>query len=157
VVQWQGDLLAIGATENDLARDENSKFKNPLLQQLDSKLNGLLSAASSEEDFSGKSGQSINLRHPGGRITLVGLGSSASSPTSYHSLGEAAAAAAKSAQARNIAVSLASTDGLSAESKINSASAIATGIYMSIFLVNHIEKQNLINFFECYRSYAGDI
>ncbi|WMV60208.1 hypothetical protein MTR67_053593 [Solanum verrucosum] len=136
VVQWQGDLLAIGTTENDLARDENSKFKNPLLQQLDSKLNGLLSAASSEEDFSGKSGQSINLRLPGGRITLVGLGSSASAPTSYHSLGEAAAAAAKSAQARNIAVSLASTDGLSAESKINSASAIATGVILGRELVN---------------------
>ncbi|XP_049386080.1 leucine aminopeptidase, chloroplastic [Solanum stenotomum] len=142
VVQWQGDLLAIGATENDLARDENSKFKNPLLQQLDSKLNGLLSAASSEEDFSGKSGQSINLRLPGGRITLVGLGSSASSPTSYHSLGEAAAAAAKSAQARNIAVSLASTDGLSAESKINSASAIATGVMLGIFEDNRFRSES---------------
>ncbi|XP_049346946.1 leucine aminopeptidase, chloroplastic-like [Solanum verrucosum] len=141
VVQWQGDLLAIGATENDLARDENSKFKNPLLQQLDSKLNGLLSAASSEEDFSGKSGQSINLRLPGGRITLVGLGSSASSPTSYHSLGEAAAAA-KSAQARNIAVSLASTDGLSAESKINSASAIATGVMLGIFEDNRFRSES---------------
>ncbi|KAK6774581.1 hypothetical protein RDI58_029820 [Solanum bulbocastanum] len=142
VVQWQGDLLAIGVTENDLARDENYKFKNPLLQQLDSESNGLLSAVSSEEDFSGKSGQSINLRLPGRRITLVGLGSSVSSPTSYHSLGEAAAAAAKSAQSRNIAVSLASTDGLSEESKINSASAIATGVILGIFEDNRFRFES---------------
>ncbi|XP_049388031.1 leucine aminopeptidase, chloroplastic-like, partial [Solanum stenotomum] len=87
------------------------------------------------------SGSALN-GHPGGRITLVGLGSSASSPTSYHSLGEAAAAAAKSAQARNIAVSLASTDGLSAESKINSAPAIATGVMLGIFEDNRFRSES---------------
>lgn len=115
-----------------MARDESSKFKNPLLQKLDSKLSGLLSEASFEEDFSGKSGQSTVLRLPGlgsKRIALVGLGSLTSSTAAYRSLGEAAAAAAKSAQASNIAVALASTDGLSIESKLSSASAITTGIH----------------------------
>ncbi|KAK4344414.1 hypothetical protein RND71_037508 [Anisodus tanguticus] len=136
LVGWKGDILAVGATEKDLARDENSKFQNPLLQKLDSKLGGLLSEASSEEDFSGKSGQSTILRIPGlgsKRIALVGLGSSTSPIAAYRSLGEAVAAAAKSAQASNIAVALASTDGLSAESKLSSASAIATGALLGIF------------------------
>lgn len=137
MLEWKGDILAIGATENDSARDENSKFKNPLLQRLDSELNGLLSKASSEEDFSGKSGQSVILRVPGlgwKRIVLVGLGSATSSSSipANHSLGEAVAAASKSAQASHIAVALASPDELSAESKLISACAIVTGIYIYV-------------------------
>lgn len=131
-MEWKGDILTVGATEKDLARDGNSKFQNPLLQKLDSKLSGLLSEASSEEDFSGKAGQSTILRLPGlgsKRIALVGLGSPTSSTAAYRCLGEAAAAAAKSAQASNIAIALASTDGLSAELKLSSASAITTGIH----------------------------
>lgn len=144
VVEWKGDILAVGATEQDLARDGNSKFQNPLLQKLDSKLRGLLSEASSEEDFSGKSGQSTILRLPGlgsKRIALVGLGSSTST-AAYRSLGEAAAAAAKSAQASNIAIALASTDGLSAESKLSSASAIATGAVLGIFEDNRFRSES---------------
>ncbi|MCD7458541.1 Leucine aminopeptidase 2, chloroplastic [Datura stramonium] len=145
LVEWKGDILAVGATEKDLARDENSKFQNPLLQKLDSKLSGLLSEASSEEDFSGKSGQSTILRLPGlgsKRIALVGLGSSTSSAAAYRSLGEVAAAAAKSAQASNIAVALASTDGLSAELKLSSASAIATGAVLGIFEDNRFKSES---------------
>ncbi|CAN4096589.1 unnamed protein product [Withania somnifera] len=145
LVEWKGDILAVGATEKDLARDENSKFENPLLQKLDSKLSGLLSEASSEEDFSGKSGQSTILRLPGlgsKRIALIGLGSSTSSTAAYRSLGEAASAAAKSAQASNIAVALASTDGLSAESKLSSASAITTGAVLGIFEDNRFKSES---------------
>ncbi|CAN4094626.1 unnamed protein product [Withania somnifera] len=144
LVEWKGDILAVGATEKDLARDENSKFQNPILQKLDSKLSGLLSEASSEEDFTGKTGQSTILRLPGlgsKRIALVGLGTSTSSIAAYRSLGEAAAAAAKSAQASNIAVALASTDGLSAESKLSSASAIATGAALGIFEDNRFKSE----------------
>ncbi|KAK6774582.1 hypothetical protein RDI58_029821 [Solanum bulbocastanum] len=145
LVEWKGDILAVGATEKDLARDENSKFQNPLLQKLDSKLSGLLSEASFEEDFSGKSGQSTILRLPGlgsKRIALVGLGSSTSSTAAYRSLGEAAAAAAKSAQASNIAIALASTDGLSAESKLSSASAITTGAVLGTFEDNRFKSES---------------
>ena len=98
-MEWKGDILAVGVTEKDMAKDENSKFQNPILQKLDSHLDGLLSEASSEEDFSGKAGQSTILRLPGRgskRVGLVGLGSAASPTTAYRSLGEAVAAAGRS-------------------------------------------------------------
>lgn len=113
-----------------MAKDDNSKFQNPLLQKLDSQLGGLLSEASVEEDFNGKSGQSTFLRLPGlgtKRVGLLGLGSVASPAASYRSLGEAVAAAAKSAQASNVAIALASSEGLSPDLKLLSASAITSG------------------------------
>lgn len=136
LVEWKGDILAVGVTEKDMAKDENAKFQNPILQKLDSHLDGLLSEASSEEDFSGKAGQSTILRLPGRgskRVGLVGLGSAASPTTAYRSLGEAVAAAAKSAQASNVAVALASPGALSEETKLSTASAIATGTVLGIF------------------------
>lgn len=134
MAEWKGDLLAVGVTEKDVTRDgESSRFQNPILNALDSKLGGLLSEASSEEDFTGKPGQSTVLRIAAGglgfkRIALLGLGTSASGPAPFKSLGEAVAAAAKSAQAAHVAVVLASSEGLSAQSKLNTASAIASGI-----------------------------
>ncbi|KAG9129052.1 hypothetical protein Leryth_016875 [Lithospermum erythrorhizon] len=136
LVEWKGDILEVGVTEKDMAKDENSKFQNPILQNLDSHLGGLLSEASLEEDFSGKAGQSTILRLPGlgsKRVGLVGLGSAASPITAYRSLGEVVAAAAKSAQASNVAVALASPEGLSEELKLSTASAIATGTVLGIF------------------------
>ena len=120
----------MGVTEKDLVRDDNSKFKNSLLQKLDSKLQGLLSEASAEEEFTGKTGQSTVLRLPGlgaKRVGLIGLGSGASATSTYRILGEATAAAAKSARATNVAITLASPEGIPAELKLTSASAIASG------------------------------
>ncbi|XP_031121335.1 leucine aminopeptidase 2, chloroplastic-like [Ipomoea triloba] len=145
LVEWKGDILAVGVTEKDMVRDESSKFQNLILQKLDSKLGGLLSEASSEEDFSGKSGQSTVLRLPGlgsKRIGLVGLGSAVSSTTAYRTLGETIAAAAKSAQASSIAVTLASAEGLSLESKLSTASAIATGTVLGIFEDNRFKSES---------------
>ncbi|KAL0287961.1 UNVERIFIED_CONTAM: Leucine aminopeptidase 2, chloroplastic [Sesamum angustifolium] len=136
--EWKGDILAVGVTEKDLAKDENSKFKNIVLQKLDSKLGGLLSEASSEEDFTGKAGQSTFLRLPGlgsKRVGLIGLGSAASATVTYRSLGEAVAAAAKSTQASNVAITLASSEGIPAELKPSTASAIASGTLLHGFLV----------------------
>ncbi|KAG9143698.1 hypothetical protein Leryth_018862 [Lithospermum erythrorhizon] len=136
LVEWKGDILAVGVTEKDMAKDENSKFQNPILQKLDSHLGGLLLEASLEEDFSGKAGQSTVLRLPGlgsKRVGLYGLGSAASPTTAYRSLGEVVAAAAKSAQASNVAVALASPGALSEEIKLITASAIATGTVLGIF------------------------
>ncbi|KAK4479468.1 hypothetical protein RD792_014982 [Penstemon davidsonii] len=133
LVEWKGDILAVGVTEKDMAKDENSKFKNSILQKLDSKLGGLLSEASSEEEFTGKAGQSTVLRLPGlgsKRVGLIGLGSAASAPVAYRSLGEAVAAAAKSAKASNVAITLASSEGIS---KLTTASAIATGAVLGTF------------------------
>ena len=131
VAEWKGDILAVGVTEKDMVKDENSKFENVILKQLDSKLGGLLAEASSEEDFTGKVGQSTVLRIPGlgsKRVGLIGLGQSVLTTAAFRGFGEAVAAAAKSAQANSVAIVLASPEGISGDSKPNTASAIATGI-----------------------------
>ncbi|KAJ4953983.1 hypothetical protein NE237_030815 [Protea cynaroides] len=138
LVEWKGDVLAVGVTEKDMAKDENSKFENSILRKLDTHLGGLLAEASVEEDFTGKAGQSTVFRLPGlgcKRIGLIGLGQCA--PTSaasvYRGLGEAVAAAAKTVQANNVAITLASSEGLSVDSKLLTASAIASGTVLGIF------------------------
>ncbi|KAJ0089801.1 hypothetical protein Patl1_14622 [Pistacia atlantica] len=98
VVEWKGDILAVGVTEKDMVKDDNSKFKNPILQKLDSRV-GLGSK----------------------RVGLIGLGQSASTAINFKSLGESVAAAAKASQASNVAVVLASSEGISNESKLMAA------------------------------------
>ncbi|KAI9117494.1 hypothetical protein K1719_011660 [Acacia pycnantha] len=136
VTEWNGDILAVGVTEKDTEKDEKLNYVNPILKKLDSMLGGLLAEASSEEDFTGKVGQSIVLRISGlgsKRVGLIGLGKSALTTSSFKSFGESVAAAAKSAQACNVAIVLASSEELSAESKLNSASAIASGTILGVF------------------------
>ncbi|KAK3018587.1 hypothetical protein RJ639_002822 [Escallonia herrerae] len=147
LVEWKGDILAVGVMEKDLAKDENLKFQNAILNKLDSQLGGLLSEASSEEEFSGKVGQSTILRLPGlgtKRVGLIGLGqcSLASSTAAYRSLGEAVASAAKASQANSVAVVLASSEGLSAESKLQTASAIATGTVLGTYEDNRFKSES---------------
>uniref|UniRef100_A0A7N0V8M0 Cytosol aminopeptidase domain-containing protein n=1 Tax=Kalanchoe fedtschenkoi TaxID=63787 RepID=A0A7N0V8M0_KALFE len=138
LVEWKGDILAVGVTEKDLAKDADSKFENSVWKKLDSLLGGLLSEASAEEEFTGKSGQSTVLRVTGlgsKRVGLIGLGSGKTNATAlaYKSLGEAVASVAKASQASSVAVALASSDGLTAESKLTTASAIASGTVLGIF------------------------
>lgn len=128
-------MLAVGVTEKDvMEKYKNSNFKNPLLNKLDQSLGGLLDAASVEEDFTGKSGQSLVLRvscFNSKRVGLFGLGKSASTAASTAAtlvgLGEAIAAAAKASQAASVAVALAFAEDLSDDSKPDIASAIAIG------------------------------
>jgi len=130
VAEWKGDILAVGVTEKDMTKDDSKRFENSLLKKLDAKLGGHLSEASSEEDFTGKPGQSLVLRLPGlgsKRIGLIGLGQSATNTYAFRNFGEAIAAAAKTAQACNVGIVLASTGSTSNESKLNTASAIASG------------------------------
>ncbi|KAH1061291.1 hypothetical protein AAZX31_02G190100 [Glycine max] len=144
VTEWKGDILAVGVTEKDLARDANSKFENVILSKIDSKLGGLLAEASSEEDFSGKVGQSTVLRITGlgsKRVGLIGLGQSPSTPAPFKSLGEAIVAAAKSSQASSVAVALASSEGLSAQSKLSTAYAIASGAVLGLFEDNRYKSE----------------
>ncbi|KAL6221548.1 hypothetical protein ACLB2K_004944 [Fragaria x ananassa] len=143
VTEWKGDLLAVGVTEKDLAKDQNSKFENPILKKLDSHLGGVLAEVSTEEDFTGKPGQSTVVRLPGlgsKRVGLFGLGQSATSTPAFKGLGEAAAAAAKTAQARDIAIVLASSEGLSAKSC--TASAIASGAVLGIYEDNRYKSES---------------
>lgn len=128
VIEWKGDILIVGVTEKDLTKDGNSKFENPILNKLDAHLSGLLAQVSSEEDFTGKPGQSTVLRLPGlgsKRIGLIGLGQSVSSPSAFHSFGEVVATVSKASQSSSVAIVLASS--VSDESKLSSASAIASG------------------------------
>ncbi|KAF9612669.1 hypothetical protein IFM89_003144 [Coptis chinensis] len=144
LVQWKGDILAVGVSEKDMAKDENSKFANSILKKLDAQLGGLLAESSSEEDFTGKAGQSTVLRLPGlgsKRIGLIGLGSS-SSTAAYRSLGEAVAAAAKAVQASDVAVALASAEGLTADSKLSTASAIASGTVLGVYEDNRFKSES---------------
>ncbi|PPR82015.1 hypothetical protein GOBAR_AA38701 [Gossypium barbadense] len=128
VAEWKGDILAVGVTEKDMSKDENYKFQNSILKKLDGLLGGMLAEASSEEDFTGKAGKSMVLRLPS-----CGSKRTASSPASFQRLGEAVAAAAKTAQANSVAIVLASSEGLSNESKLSTASAIASGTVLGIY------------------------
>ncbi|KAJ9550925.1 hypothetical protein OSB04_014970 [Centaurea solstitialis] len=147
LVEWKGDILAIGVTEKDMTKDENSKFQNAVLKTLDSQLNGLLSEASTEEDFTGKVGQSTILRLSGlgtKRVSLVGLGKgfTGSSTSAYRSLGESVASAAKASHANNVAVALASSEDLTPESKLTTASAIATGALLGTYEDNRFKSES---------------
>ncbi|XP_057416400.1 leucine aminopeptidase 1-like [Lotus japonicus] len=142
VTEWKGDILAVGVAEKDLVRDGKLRFENVILNKIDSKLGGLLAEASAEEDFSGKTGQSTVLRVTGlgaKRVSLIGLGSSTAP---FKGLGEAVVAAAKSSQASSVAVVLASSDGLSAESKLSSAYAIASGLMLGFFEDNRYKSES---------------
>ncbi|KAI3524316.1 hypothetical protein L1887_02969 [Cichorium endivia] len=135
LVEWKGDILAVGVTEKDMTKDQNSKFQNPILNKLDSKLGGLLSEVSSEEDFTGKSGQSTVIRITGlgsKRVSLIGLGKGPTGPL-YRGLGESVALVAKGSQANSVAIVLASSEGLTPELKIVTASAIAKGTLLGTY------------------------
>ncbi|KAF8407267.1 hypothetical protein HHK36_006394 [Tetracentron sinense] len=145
VLEWKGDILAVGVTERDMAKDESWKFENSILRRLDDQLGGLLVEVSSEEDFTGKSGKSMVLRLPGlgfgpKRVSLIGLGQ-ASSTTAFRGLGEAIAGVAKATQANNVGITLASSEGLSANSKLSTASAIASGIVLGIYEDNRFKSE----------------
>ncbi|KAG0463191.1 hypothetical protein HPP92_021667 [Vanilla planifolia] len=136
IVEWKGDVLAIAVSEKDLAKGTDSKFENAILRRLDDQLGGLLSESSTEEDFKGKAGQSTILRLPGlgfKRLSLVGLGSYSPSfvTATYRGIGEAVAATAKSAQAVNAAIVVASE--ISEDFRLHAASAIASGTLLGVY------------------------
>ncbi|PRQ17439.1 putative aminopeptidase [Rosa chinensis] len=91
----------------------------------------------------GKSGQSTVIRLPGlgsKRVGLFGFGQSASSTEAFKGLGEPAAAAAKTAQASDIAIVLASSEGLYANSC--KASAIVSGAVLGIYEDNRYKSES---------------
>ena len=110
MAEWKGDILVVGATEKDMTKDDSKRFENSLLKNLDTKLGGHLSEASSEEDFTGKPGQSMVLILPGHgakRIGFIGLGKSAANAYAFCNFGKVIAAAAKNAEASNVGIVLA--------------------------------------------------
>ncbi|XP_020398478.1 leucine aminopeptidase 2, chloroplastic [Zea mays] len=133
--EWKGDILAITITEKDLSKDAYSKFENAVLKKLDGQLGGLLSEAGVEEDFTGKTGQSVVLRLAGQgfkRVGLIGLGQSASSTAAAsRGLRESVASVAKAAQASSAAIVLASPSGIQEEFKLAALQSSRTvlGLY----------------------------
>ncbi|KAJ6740563.1 LEUCINE AMINOPEPTIDASE 2 CHLOROPLASTIC-RELATED [Salix purpurea] len=112
-----------------MTKDDNKRFENSLLKNLDAKLGGHLSEASSDEDFTRKPCQSLVLRVPGHgakRIGFIGLGKSATNTYIFCNFGEAIAAVAKNAQASDVGIVLTSTGSTLNESKLNIASTIAS-------------------------------
>ncbi|KAJ6763405.1 PROTEIN IWS1-like protein 1 [Salix purpurea] len=103
----------LGTKEKDMTKDDSKRFENSLLKNLDTKLGGHLSEASSEEGFTGKPGQSM-----------------------------AIAAAAKNAQANNVGIVLASTGSTSNESKLNIASMIASGTVLGTYEDNKFKSDS---------------
>uniref|UniRef100_A0A6N2M2G9 Cytosol aminopeptidase domain-containing protein n=1 Tax=Salix viminalis TaxID=40686 RepID=A0A6N2M2G9_SALVM len=138
VAEWKGDILAVGVTHKDMTKDDSKRFENSLLKNLDAKLGGHLSEASSEEDFTGKPCQSLVLRvlgHGAKRIDFIGLGKSATN--TY-----AIAAAAKNAQASDVGIVLTSTGSTSNESKLNIASTIASEIVLGTYEDNRFKSDS---------------
>ncbi|XP_072987614.1 leucine aminopeptidase 2, chloroplastic [Typha latifolia] len=146
VAEWRGDILAVAVTDKDMLKDSDSKFENPILKSLDEQLHGLLAEVSAEEDFTGKAGQTTVLRLPGlgfKRLGLIGLGQHTPTTTAaYRGIGEAVAAVAKTAQASNAAVVLASSNGISEELKLNAASAIASGTVLGVYEDNRFKSDS---------------
>ncbi|KAJ0745157.1 putative aminopeptidase [Helianthus annuus] len=132
LLQWKGDILAVGVTEKDMTKGENSMFQNQVLEKVDSILGGLFPQVSiSKKDFTGKVGQSMvrTAKHLGVKwVILIGLGNATGPSTSgFCAFGESVASVAKATQANTIAIALASTVGLTSQLKLSIASAIAKG------------------------------
>uniref|UniRef100_A0A0E0FBQ0 Cytosol aminopeptidase domain-containing protein n=1 Tax=Oryza meridionalis TaxID=40149 RepID=A0A0E0FBQ0_9ORYZ len=149
LTEWEGDILAILVTENDVCKatssSSSSRFTNAAaaLAKLDGELGGLLSEASAEEDFTGRAGQSVALRLPAApgrygfkRLCLVGVGNNMpSSAAACRSIGETVVAAAMSARARSAAVALASPPPgwvQGEDLRLNAAAAVASGVVLGL-------------------------
>ncbi|KAL8236931.1 hypothetical protein R6Q59_018012 [Mikania micrantha] len=140
-------MLAVGVAEKDMTNDKNSKFLNSILKKIDSQHGGLLFQVSTEEDFTGKLGQSTVLRlsgHGPKRVGLFGLGkcTTGSSVAAYRALGESIASSAKAYQANNVAIILASSEDLTPILKLTAASAITTGTLHGTYDDNRFKSES---------------
>lgn len=138
--EWKGDFIAVAVCKDDLSKDSDSKFKNSMLNKLDDLVGGLLAETSTEEDFDGKTGQSMVLKLPGHgfkRVGLIGLGkctpSSSCGTDAYKGLGRTIAVIAKASHVNNAAVVLISSDVFSLETKLNTAYSVASGTMLGAY------------------------
>ena len=129
LVDWQGQTLAVGVTE------EAAESLSGDLKQLDEKLESAVSELIGEEEFKGKSGSTVATRISGSsnfkKLILVGLGKAAElKPEGYRSA--AAAIARKAKKDKSLGISL-PVEGDSAE--------IAQGITEGIHLALHEDNR----------------
>lgn len=136
--KWSGDLLVVGVFDGS-AVVESGNFQNGELAALDELVGGLLSQIATEEDFSGKTGQSTFHRIAGcafKRVGLVGLGKLEKADATskvWRSLGESVATAAKTAQANSAAVTILEGEKLSETVKHAAVTAITSGAVLGSF------------------------
>jgi leucyl aminopeptidase len=140
VEKWKGDILVLGVFEGSLEKNKQGEFENAELRKLDEFVGGLLKEITSEEDFTGKPGQSSFARLAGygfKRVGLVGIGkveASESSTKPWKSLGESVATASKTSQAHSVAILLLTSSAqLSENTKVAAASAITSGLVLGSF------------------------
>lgn len=139
VGKWKGDLLVVGVFEGSAGKGESGKFENAELGALDELVGGLLSEIATEEDFSGKPGQSTFHRIAGcafKRVGLVGLGKveKATATTKvWKTLGESVGAAAKTAQAGSAAVVVVDAPSLGEDVKHAAVTTITAGAVLGSF------------------------
>ncbi|OEL28733.1 Leucine aminopeptidase 2, chloroplastic [Dichanthelium oligosanthes] len=141
---WNGDILAVAVTENDLQPGSDSKFHfhNAILKKLDGQLGGLLSAAAAEEDFTGKPGQLVVLRVQGQAFKRVALISFvAHNARCLQGLGESVTSLAKAAQATSAAIVLASPSVIQEELRLNAAAPIASGMVLGLHEDNRYKSE----------------
>jgi leucyl aminopeptidase len=136
---WHGDILAVAVTEKDVQPQvpDSTSFENAVLKKLDGQLGCLLRAAASEEEFTGKPGQSVVLRVQGQgfkRVALVGF--VARSAGCLQGLGESVASLARAAQATSAAIFFAAPAVIRQELKLNAAAAIASGTVCSYYYIS---------------------
>jgi leucyl aminopeptidase len=134
---WHGDILAVAVTEKDVQPQvpDSTSFENAVLKKLDGQLGCLLRAAASEEEFTGKPGQSVVLRVQGQgfkRVALVGF--VARSAGCLQGLGESVASLARAAQATSAAIFFAAPAVIRQELKLNAAAAIASGTVCNYYI-----------------------
>lgn len=136
---WKGDLFVVGVFEGSASKGESGKFVNAELGALDELTGGLLSEIATEEEFSGKPGQSTFHRIGGcgfKRVGLVGLGKAEKVDATskvWRSLGESVATAAKTSQATSAAVVVVDAKGLSDLVKHAAVTSITSGAVLGSF------------------------
>ena len=129
LLDWTGDLLAVGISEGETELSGD-------LAQLDEKLTGTISELIADEEFEGKSGTSavsrVGGKNPVRKIALVGLGKT--SDLTIDSWRSAAAAIARLAKKEK-------TLGISLPPSSESASEVAQAITEAIILALHEDNR----------------
>ena len=101
----------MGTCTADLEKEEDGSFRNATLKKIDELLKGILADVVKEEDFTGKTGQSILLRVSGYGFKRIGLvayqNSGVLTASNWKSFGESVVTATKAVQAKSLGLTLA--------------------------------------------------
>lgn len=140
--EWEGDVLALGVFEENLARTEDDKFLHPGLAELDYVMGGVLGELANEDDFKGKLGQLSVVRLASSkikRLALVGLGRAHNvmdavyASDSWRILGFTAARIAKQLKMCSMGLAAMDTNLMDESSKLVAVESIASGAILGTY------------------------